>query len=118
MKLLICGSREFTSYPLVLKTIREENLNPSEVISGAAKGADSLGILYAEQNGIPIKLFPAEWEKFNRRAGVVRNFQMVDYIKQFPDSAVLAFWDGKSKGTKHCTDYAISQGVRTIIKTY
>jgi hypothetical protein len=122
MRLLICGSRGFTSYPLLLKVIRENKLEPDEIISGNARGADTLGELYAEQNKIPVKIFPAEWKdhygKFDRGAGFKRNLKMIEYIKRFPDSVVLAFWDGNSTGTKHSIDCAKSQGVRVIVKVF
>lgn len=73
----------------------------SYFLSGGCKGADALGERYAEENGFKIEHFPAEWNKFGKSAGPIRNFQMAkncDYV--------ICFWDGKSKGTKSMINYA------------
>ena len=100
MKLIIAGSREFNDYSLL-----EKELNPykhiiTEIVSGNARGADSLGERYALEYNIPIKIFKADWNNLGRRAGIVRNHQMGNYA-----DLLLAFWDGKSKGTKDMIDY-------------
>lgn len=101
MKVLICGSRAFNDYELLKKVIR----NPkkiSTIITGCAKGADMLAIRYALEHNIPIEKYPAEWDVYGKSAGIRRNIIMVNKA-----DAILAFWDGKSKGTKFTIDYAI-----------
>lgn len=71
--------------------------NPaSEIVSGCAKGADTLGESYAESRKIKVKLFPADWGTHGKRAGYMRNEQMVTYATH-----AVFFWDSKSPGTRH-----------------
>lgn len=94
MKLIIAGSR----------TINEINgdwidtfiPHIDEVVCGMAKGVDLCGKYYADLREIPVKEFPADWEKYKKGAGFIRNEQMANYADE-----LLAFWDGKSKGTQH-----------------
>ena len=74
--------------------------NISEIVCGLAKGADSLGKKYAEENSIKVKDFPAEWKIYGRKAGILRNEKMGNYA----DIAIV-FWDGKSIGSKHMIQY-------------
>jgi len=78
----------------------------TEVVSGGAKGVDRLGELWAQKRNIPITRFPAEWNKYGKRAGYIRNKEMALYA-----DALLAIWDGESKGTKHMIDSALEQGL-------
>lgn len=66
----------------------------SEVVSGTANGIDRRGEQWAAKNNIPIKQFPAEWDVYGKSAGYVRNYVMAQYA-----DALIAIWDGKSKGT-------------------
>lgn len=100
MKVIIAGSRTFNNYDLLVKTLQEENLIIEEVVCGGARGADTLGAEWAKENGVPIKYFYAEWEKYGRAAGFIRNHEMGDYADY-----LIAFWDGKSRGTKDMIDY-------------
>lgn len=95
-KIIVAGSRGITDYALVEKAIKLSNFQISEVVSGKAAGVDTLGELYAKNNNIPIKHFPANWDKFGKSAGYLRNVEMGEYA----DGAVI-LWDGFSKGTKH-----------------
>lgn len=98
MKLLIAGSRNFQDFKMM-----EEKLDfylsankANEIVSGRAKGADMLGEKYAENRGIQVKVFPADWETHGKRAGYLRNEQMVAYATH-----AVFFWDSKSPGTRH-----------------
>lgn len=105
MKLAIVGGRDFDGYEKledVMNFFRVEDFQEvGVIISGGAKGADSLGERYAENWQIPIKRFLPDWNKFGRSAGFRRNQQIVDACDM-----VLAFWDGKSRGTKDTIDKA------------
>lgn len=68
----------------------------TEVVCGLAKGADTWGKEWAEQLGFPVKEFPADWEKYGKAAGAIRNKQMADYA----DAAIVFIWDD-SRGSKH-----------------
>ena len=72
-----------------------------EIVCGKARGADSLGEQYAKERGIPVRYFPADWRTLGQSAGYQRNTQMAQYA-----DALVAFWDGRSKGTKHMIDTA------------
>ncbi len=92
MKLAIVGGRDFTNYELLCEKI--ENLQIDEIVSGGAKGADTLAKRYAEEHNIPYIEFPADWKKHKKAAGPIRNSEIVNYCDK-----LIACWDGKSKGT-------------------
>lgn len=100
MKVIIAGSRTFNNYNLLNKTLQEVDLVIDEVVCGGAKGADSLGAEWARKNGVPVKYFNAEWYIYGRAAGAIRNHTMGEYADY-----LVAFWDGKSRGTKDMIDY-------------
>lgn len=103
MKVIVAGSRDFDDYES-LKTYCDYilgNLTDIEIVSGTARGADKLGERYAEERGFPVTKFPADWNKHGKKAGPIRNEQMADYA-----DALIAFWDGESRGTKHMIDIA------------
>lgn len=115
-KVIIAGSRNFTNYYMLkefcnnaLKNIQE----PIEIVSGGAKGADMLGEQYAREVGYPVKLFPAKWNALGKTAGYIRNQEMANYA-----DALIAFWDGKSKGTHHMIETAKSCGLKVRVKRY
>ena len=100
MKVIIAGTRTFNDYKLLCNTIKELNINIDEIVCGGAKGADTLGEKYAKENNISIKYFLADWDKYGKRAGPIRNHQMGDYADY-----LIAFWDKKSKGTLDMINY-------------
>lgn len=116
MRVIIAGSRNFTNYAILrhnvinILLILSPNEKPNaEIISGTANGTDKLGEKFAQEYEYPIKRFPANWDKYGKSAGYKRNEQMAIYAKE--DYGVLiAFWDGKSKGTKHMIDLANKHG--------
>jgi hypothetical protein len=94
MKLAVVGSRNFKDYKL-LKTKLDELENIELIISGGANGADSLAEKYADEKGIKKSIHYAEWGRYGKAAGYYRNIDIVNESEM-----VIAFWDGKSKGTK------------------
>lgn len=96
MKLAVIGSRTFDNYEFLQENLKVFLSKVTLVVSGAAKGADLLGEKWAKNNNIETLIFPADWKKYGRRAGFIRN---EDIIKSC--DCVVAFWDGKSKGTAH-----------------
>ena len=95
MKLLIAGSRDFHDYKVVKEQFTKLNID-AEIISGCAMGADTLAIRLAKELELLLHTFPANWEKYGRGAGFIRNKDMVDLCDE-----ALIFWDGESKGTAH-----------------
>lgn len=110
MKVIIAGSRNFDdSYLMMIKMDKIlENLPEVEIVSGGAKGADTLGEQYAKTYGHGLKIFPADWNKYGKSAGYIRNEEMAKYA-----DCLVAFWDGKSRGTKHMIDLANKYGLQT-----
>lgn len=115
MRLIIAGGRDFDDYPLLESVLDHllQNTPPDEitVISGTAKGADSLGERWADNNAIPIRYYPADWRTYGKRAGYVGNEQMTKTATH-----CVCFWDGKSKGTRHMIELAwkLDLSVRVI----
>lgn len=107
-KCLVVGSRSITDYKLIKKHLDYilQNKKDIEIVSGGASGVDGLAKQYATENHLKYKEFPADWEKYGNAAGYRRNLRMHEYISQFPDRICVAFWDGKSRGTKHSFDIA------------
>lgn len=102
MRLAIIGSRTFNDYSKLATIIQGHFYYPhlneffiSEIISGGAKGADKLAEDYAENWSLKITVLKPDWNKYGKSAGFRRNQQIVDAC-----DIVLAFWDGKSKGTQ------------------
>ena len=83
------------------------------IISGGAKGADSLGERFAEQHSLHLTVCKADWNKHGKSAGYIRNSEMADI-----GDVLLAFWDGKSKGTKHMIDLALKKGLIVEVVYY
>lgn len=114
---LVVGSRSFRDYPLLCSKLDLLLKNQSNIVivSGGAKGADSLAKRYAEEHNIEYIEFPAKWAKFGRSAGYIRNCEMHEFISHFDKRGCVAFWDGKSKGTKQ--NFALAKKYNTPIKT-
>lgn len=102
MKTIIAGSRG-ASYKDVLAAVQACPFKDqiTQVISGTARGADQHGEQIARNNGWPLLRMPANWNAHGRRAGYLRNVDMADAAE-----ALIAVWDGESKGTKHMIDIA------------
>ena len=96
VKLAIVGSRTFNNYSLLCEKVKEHFPIIDTIVSGGAKGADSLAERYAKENKIPIKVYRAQWELYGKRAGPKRNLQIVAEATH-----VIAFHDGFSSGTLH-----------------
>lgn len=96
MKIIIAGGRNFHNLDIMDKILSENVTSEDSIISGDAKGADTLGIIWAQKHKVPVHHFPAKWIQQGKSAGFIRNAVMADYA----DVAII-FWDGKSKGTEH-----------------
>lgn len=110
MKVIIAGSREGFEIYNLYEAVGQSGFEITEVVSGTARGVDRLGEIFAEKEGIPVKKFPADWDNLGKRAGYVRNAQMAEY-----GDALIALWDGESKGTKHMIDLAYKAGIKVFI---
>jgi len=112
MKVIIAGSRIFEDYQFM--SIMCDNIlgvrDDIEIVSGGAKGADKLGERFAKERNLPLTIFHAEWDKYGKSAGYKRNVQMADY-----GDMLIAFWDGKSSGTKHMINLAEKKGMEVNV---
>ena len=115
-RVIIAGGRDFDDYEL-LRSRMDDLLNYKKdgitVVCGEARGADSLGRRYAEERGYQIASFPADWSKYHKQAGYIRNVEMANNA-----DALAAFWDGKSRGTKHMIETARKFGLQVKIIHY
>lgn len=115
MKLAVVGSRGFNNYGLLkhkLDVIHEKR-GITLIVSGGAKGADSFAEQWAKENSVPTKIFYPEWDKHGKKAGYIRNVEIVQN-----SDALIAFWDGVSKGTEHSINLARAQEIPVSIIEY
>lgn len=125
LRVIIAGSRNFDDFSKlmnscidILHEISDQNddLDKIRVVSGTARGADQLGEQYAKIAGYEVSRFVPDWDGLGKRAGYVRNAEMAKYAMADGNYGVLiAFWDGKSKGTKHMIDLAEKNGLEVHI---
>ena len=117
-KLIVAGGRDFMDYSLLVEEL-EKLANTTlqdkavSIVSGMARGADSLAYHYARTNNIHVYQFPADWNKYGKGAGYKRN----EAMGRMADG-VLAFWDGKSRGTKHMIEAMTLMGKDVFTITY
>ena len=112
MKIAVIGSRNFTDYKIA-KTVLDKlqsYFGFDVIVSGGAKGADSLAEIYAWQNEIPLEVYEADWDKHGKGAGFIRNVEIWDN-----SDYGVAFWDGVSPGTKHSFKLAKKQKKRLFV---
>lgn len=112
MRVIICGSRGFMDYGLLCEKMDYyvSECEEIEVISGRARGADSLGERWARERGLAVRVFPADWERYGRSAGIRRNAVMAGVA-----DGVVAFWDGRSRGTADMIRRARACGLRVRV---
>lgn len=112
---IVAGGRTFNNYKLLkakLDNLLSQKTNVT-IVSGTAKGADTLGELYAKENNLGLVQMPANWEVHGKSAGYIRNTEMAKIAH-----AAVIFWDGQSKGSKHMIAIATSTGIPTKIIRY
>lgn len=122
---IIAGGRDFDDYELMVEQARYfmRNLDDVKIISGGNKvwnpvkqrhtGADLLAAKLAKEKNIPFKEYPADWKQHGIKAGWIRNREMGE-----AGTHLLAFWDGKSRGTKMMIEIARSKNIPTEIISY
>lgn len=107
---IVAGSRSCGDYDIVASAINNCGWDISCIISGSAKGVDTIGEEYARANLIRVERFPAQWDTHGRKAGFIRNIQMAENAE-----ALIAVWDGISSGTQHMIEYAKNKGLKVYI---
>ena len=121
-RIIIAGSREFSDYLLMKKSIfnfldgRHIPKSSVRIVSGRAKGADENGERYAIEHGLKLSTFEAQWWKYGNSAGYLRNEEMAKFAIEDDNTGILiAFWNGTSRGTKHMINLAEKYGLETHI---
>ena len=111
VKVLVCGDRNWGSRLVIKEYLKY--LKPSLVIEGGARGADRLAGVVARELGIPVKVFLADWDKYGRGAGMMRNRQMLDECP----GLVLAFHSDieESRGTADTLCEAERRGIEYVL---
>ena len=116
-KVIVAGGRDFKNYNLLSESLYTllNNKKPSEVeiVSGNCRGADMLGERWSRRTATSLKKFPADWDKYGKSAGYKRNLEMAEYA-----DALVAFWDGKSKGTSNMIRLAKLKGIKVRVVMY
>lgn len=118
-RVIIAGTRFLNDYSLLKETadrLLADKITAGYsivIVSGGCAGADLLGERYAKENGYSIDRYPAEWKEYGKKAGIMRNAVMADNA-----DALIAYWDGISRGTKNMIDEARKRGLAVRIKRY
>lgn len=110
MRTIVAGSRSVTDQSVVDAAILACDWTPTVIISGTARGVDTLGENWARANSVPVERFPANWNLHGKRAGYLRNQQMADNAE-----ALVAVWDGQTRGTLHMITIARVAGLKVYI---
>ena len=110
---LVAGSRCFDDVVLLYDKLDHFLQRQEEIliVHGGAKGADSISAQYAEYRGFETKVFLPDWEGLGKKAGYIRNKEMIDFISKYPNKGCVVFWDGESKGTAHTIKLAKEHGI-------
>ena len=117
-RVIIAGTRTFTDYTLLQRECNhllseKQRTHNIVVVSGTARGADTLGERYARERGFQLRRFPADWDKYGKKAGMLRNYRMADNA-----DALIAFWDGTSRGTANMIDIARKKNLPVRVIRY
>jgi hypothetical protein len=133
IRIIIAGSRTFDDYKKlktesfrIIRDLAQKLTGKSTIdkklltiISGMADGADQLGVKFATEFELKLKEYPANWDRYGRRAGYMRNVDMAKFAtEEGVDGVLIAFWDGQSKGTKHMIDTARKMNIETYVINY
>lgn len=111
MKTIIAGSRGI-KYRETMEAIRAcpWRHEITSVVSGGCRGPDRHGESFARAMGLPLTIVPADWGTYGKSAGVRRNKEMAEI-----SDALIAAWDGVSRGTEHMIKEAFARGIKVYI---
>ena len=113
MRILVCGGRDFKDRNLMVEALKDyEHQSNITIIHGAASGADSMAHSWATAFKHNIESYPADWDKYGKAAGPIRNAQM---LKEGKPDLVLAFRYPDSRGTQNMVDKTEKAGIRSIV---
>ena len=112
-KVIVAGSRNYNNKEFIynkLDILLSKVNKPVQIVSGLAKGVDSIAVDYAQDRGLSLKTFEAHWDDHGKKAGILRNIEMGDY-----SDALIAFRLNNSTGTSHMIEYAKSKNLNIRI---
>ena len=114
-RVIIAGCRNFDDYALLKERCNDYLCEKMEthnviIVSGHASGADALGERFAEEFGLQCEIHPADWAKYGRSAGPIRNAEMASC-----SDALIAFWDGQNPGTRSMIELARKKGLQVAV---
>ena len=117
-RVIIAGGREFDDYKLLCERcdailVEKAKTHRIIILSGGAAGADTLGESYARERGYLVEVHPADWDRYGKRAGPIRNGVMASKAQ-----ALIAFWDGSSPGTRDIIEQAEGKGLAIRVISY
>lgn len=118
MRVIVCGSRGYWNVPAIRARLRGLVDDDALVILGRARGADRMAEAVALDLGLAVDAYPADWKRHGRRAGWVRNADMLRALRDGEPGErrlVIAFWDGRSPGTAGMIRMAQMAGVEVEI---
>ena len=110
LRVIIAGSRGITDFQSLCDAVQQSGFAISRVLSGMARGVDTMAIRYAIEKRLPLDPYPAQWNKWGRSAGYKRNVQMAQNA-----DALIAIWDGHSPGTRHMIEVAKAHCLRVFV---
>jgi hypothetical protein len=119
MRVIVAGTRTFSDYRLLERTLdhflmfRDMKKEDIVIISGAADGADTLGEKYARKRKFKLEKYPADWKKYKKSAGYIRNEEMAKIA-----DACVCFWDGISDGTYNMINLAKQYNLELEVVKY
>jgi uncharacterized protein (DUF1778 family) len=113
LRCVVAGSRGITSLDVVRAAVAGAPFfdRVGTIGSGGARGVDTLAGVVAAELGLPFVEMPADWDQHGKRAGYLRNAEMAVWAKETPPGALVAAWDGFSRGTRHMIDLANEHGL-------
>jgi hypothetical protein len=110
MRTAIIGSRSFNDYEYLREVLNGHIVPISKIITGGADGADKLAEQYANENNIETEIYLPDYKRFGRGAPIKRNELIIEASEQ-----VIAFWDGKSKGTMSAVKKAREKDIAVFL---
>ena len=109
---LVAGSRQFNNYFVFYRYINRYLPKDAIIVNGGADGADQLAAVYSECNGYVYEAYDADWNRYGKQAGTIRNRELAKMITE-----AIFFWDGKSESTKELIEFVKQRGIKPLIIT-
>ena len=123
-RIIVAGSRDYKDYgqladvlDTLMTKLQEQGIDKSdvEIVSGGCRGADELGERYAKESCLRCSIFPADWSKYGRSAGPIRNDTMAKYTVKADKGYLVAFPIGESRGTRSMIKLAEQHGLEVTV---